>query len=499
MKPLAAPRAVLYFPHDPEGLTSAGAALARLGIEGYPADRWAALPERALRQDTLLIVAEVGVAEAPEALAALRAIRANEGSRGVLVALVAHEALAPSFLDEGAGVVQPAPLTPAGACTMLLRLARRGQEAPKGSPAAVLSGRVEQALARFKIYLGAAPGVGKTFAMLGEAHARLARGEDVLVGLVEAHGRQETLERLEGLPVLPRRTIAYKGAELREMDLDGLLARRPGLALVDELAHTNMPGSLNKKRYEDVNVLRLAGIPVVSTLNIQHVESLNNLVERLTGVKVRETVPDWVLQGADEVVLVDLPPEELQARLQAGKIYAPEKIGPSLSGFFTTYNLTALRELVLRELADRVDERLEAVRATLGKPEGAGIQDRLLVCVTPTPEGQRLVRRGARLADRLNGKLLVAHVEARPLAEAERAALEATFELAESLDAEIVKLRHPDPAEALARYALAGQITIMVLGETRLPRWKLIFGKTIFQELLDRTSAIDIVTVGAHA
>ncbi|MBO9539257.1 universal stress protein [bacterium] len=350
-----------------------------------------------------------------------------------------------------------------------------------------------------KLYVGAAPGVGKTYAMLREAHERAARGEDVVVGYVETHGRHETAVLLEGLELVPRLHLTYKGATLTEMDLDGVLARRPGLVLVDELAHTNAPGSLNAKRYEDVQLIRLAGIPVISTLNIQHIESLNDIIERITGIKVHETVPDSVLEDADELVLVDISPEALQERLRAGKIYAEDKVAQSLGNFFTTHNLTALREMVLREVADKVDERLEAVRADIGKAkEVAGIQERVLLCLTPTVQAQRLIRRGARLADRLNAELSVLFVEDRKPTEDEERILAQNFSLAETLEAESARIQAPDVGEAIARFATEHQITLILLGESRRSRFGALFKPPILDTILHATHDIDVVIVASQ-
>lgn len=505
MKSLANPRAVLYLP-EASAFEAMSEALRALSIEGYAADSLDACEQRAHRLDTLVVVIdarELG----PDALCAMIArIRKEPKTNDVLIAVVAAEHQAVRYESAGANVVQGPPLSPAAAWNLLLRLTRRPRRegdvtpaAPEADPLEVLRKRVSRRMAKLKIYIGAAPGVGKTVAMLHEATEMLSRDEDVAVAYMETHGRRDTEKALGALPVVPRRIVDYKGTTLEEMDLDAVLARRPALALVDELAHTNVPGSLNAKRFEDVNVLRLAGIPVISTMNIQHLESLNNVVERITGVRVRETVPDGILDEADEVVLVDLSPEALQKRLAAGKIYATEKVTQSLSNFFTTHNLTALRELVLRELADKVDERLEAVRADIGRKEGpTGIQDRLLVCVTPTDEAQRVIRRGSRLADRLKGILIVLYVETRPLSGDEARALDRLTTLAESLEAEVVRLRNPDAGEAIARYAAAHNVTMVLLGETQKPAWHAVFKRSVAQTILDKTANIDVVTVATH-
>ncbi|HEY9720688.1 MAG TPA: universal stress protein [Oscillatoriaceae cyanobacterium] len=507
MKALHHPRAVVYAPDAPS-LEPMLRALARLGIEGYAAPTLESVSERALRMDTLMVVVAVREHEQDAALATIADVRRAPKSKDVLIAALAQNGLGEKALAAGANVAQSGPLTLALAYTLLLRLARRPRLEDTATPPTaqtpddpheVLRRRVDRHMASLKIYLGASPGVGKTYAMLREGHELRNRGEDVVVGLIETHGRRETAEVVDGLEVQPRLDVPYKGVTLDEMDLDGLLTRNPAIALVDELAHTHAPGSLNKKRDEDVNVLRLAGIPVISTLNIQHLESLNDIVERITGIKVRETIPDTMLEEAEEVVLVDLSPEALQKRLQAGKIYAPEKITQSLSNFFTTHNLTALRELVLRELADKVDETLEEVRASIGKPAGpTGIQDRLLACITTAPDAQRIIRRGARLAARLSAELLVLHVETHSPSAAEERSLAASIELAESLEAEVVRLKHDDAAEAIARYATENKCTMILLGETHRPRVSLVFKKSIFELILDKTSNIDLVTVATH-
>ncbi|MBI6546473.1 MAG: universal stress protein [Cyanobacteria bacterium NC_groundwater_1444_Ag_S-0.65um_54_12] len=364
----------------------------------------------------------------------------------------------------------------------------------------VLAERIARMRGKLKIYMGAAPGVGKTFAMLREAHDLVARGAEVVVGVVETHGRAETQDQLARLEVLQKRLIPYKGTQLAEMDLDGIVKRHPAIVLVDELAHTNVPGSLNRKRYQDVELIRLAGISILSTLNIQHLESLNNLIERIAGVKVRETVPDHVLLEADEVALIDLPPEDLQLRLREGKIYAPDKITQALENFFTTHNLTALRELALRELADRVDLRLEEVRTALGRGEKpSGIQERVLACISASPDAGRVIRRAARMAARLNAELTVIHVAGEKSSAEDAKTLDEYLVLAESLDATFVTVKAVDIPEGIARYAQEAQSTVIVLGESHRPRWRKLLEPTIQDGILARTSNIDVLTVASRA
>ena len=261
---------------------------------------------------------------------------------------------------------------------------------------------------RLRIYLGAAPGVGKTYAMLSEAHRRRARGTDVVVGLVETHGREQTAAMLSGLEVVPTRSAEYRGARFEEMDLDAVLGRRPEVALVDELAHTNVPGSLHSKRWQDVQALLEAGIDVVSTLNIQHLESVNDVVEAITGVRQRETVPDAVVRAADQLELVDMSPEALRRRLAHGNVYRPEKVDAALGNYFRVGNLTALRELALLWVADRVDEGLERYRAEHGIQETWVARTRIVVALTGGAEGEALLRRGSLISGRSAGRALVA-------------------------------------------------------------------------------------------
>jgi two-component system sensor histidine kinase KdpD len=277
---------------------------------------------------------------------------------------------------------------------ILARIQREEREAGRG---------------HLRIYLGAFPGVGKTFAMLNEAHRRQTYGEDVVVGFVETHGRPNTEAQIAGLEVIPRKRVAYQGVVVEEMDVDAILKRHPQVCLVDELAHTNAPGSEREKRYEDVQVLLDAGIHVVSTMNVQHLESLNDTVETLTGIKVRETLPDSILDEADEVILIDLSPEGARARMEHGHIYPREQARAALNNFFRTENLSALRELALRRTAQEVDAQLdELMRET---HRGHEVEDRFLVLVDETPFARTLIRHAWRLAQALKAELLVAYVK----------------------------------------------------------------------------------------
>jgi two-component system sensor histidine kinase KdpD len=505
MKSLLVPRVVLMIPHEASYALMRDA-LRVIRLEGYRAESLAAATNMALRSDTLLVVFDA-TGQEPQALAnAITAIRAHDHSRTTLLVALGTSGQSESLRRAGADLATELPFTRASCFRVLNRLARipppteRAPATPSAleDPHAVFRRFASKARARLKIYLGAAPGVGKTFVMLREAQELTARNVKVVVGVVETHGRSETAKQLEGLTLFPRREIVYKGATLSEMDLEGLLAASPSLVLVDELAHTNVQGSVNQKRYEDVQLLTLAGIPVISTMNIQHLESLNNVIERITGVKVRETVPDNILEEAAEVVLVDISPEALQQRLRAGQIYSTDKISQSLANFFTTHNLTALRELVLRELADKVDLGLVAERNTLGREEPPGIQEVVAVAVSASPTAARVIRRAARLADRLNAPLAVITVQSGPLIEEDAKRVEAHLKLAESFEAQIAHRESQDVAQAIAEFAREIHATILVIGESRQSLWKTLIAKPFLQSLLEKTTNLDIVTVARH-
>lgn len=324
------------------------------------------------------------------------------------------------------------------------------------------------------VYLGAAPGVGKTFAMLGEAHRRRARGTDVVVGLVETHGRAATITQVGDLEVVPRRVVSHRDVELTELDVDAVIARAPQVALVDELAHTNAPGSRHRKRWQDVQDLLSAGIDVVTTVNVQHLESLTADVEAITGVRQRETVPDQVVRDADQIQLVDLSPQALRRRLAHGNVYRAEQIDASLSSYFRTGNLTALRELALLWLADRVDDALTRYRADHAIVGTWPARERIVVAVTGGPEGETLLRRGARIAQRAAGSELVAvHVLATDgLPSAPPAAIAASRELVESLGGTFHTVVGEDVASAVVDFAQGVNATMIVVGVSRHSRWR---------------------------
>ncbi len=320
-----------------------------------------------------------------------------------------------------------------------------------------------------RIYLGAAAGVGKTFAMLGEGHRRAERGADVVVAFVETHGRPQTAALLDGLEVIPRKKVSYRGATFEEMDLDAVLARNPQIALVDELAHTNVPGSRHQKRWQDVDELLDAGIDVISTVNVQHLESLNDVVQKITGVPQRETIPDAVVRAADQVELVDMTAEALRRRMAHGNIYPPEKIDASLTNYFRTGNLTALRELALLWLADKVDEGLQSYRAAHGIQGTWEARERVVVALTGGPEGDTLIRRAARIAARLSGgDLLAVHVsQSDGLTGADPGALAGQRRLVESLGGTYHQVVGDNVPDALLTFARAENATQLVLGASR--------------------------------
>jgi len=338
------------------------------------------------------------------------------------------------------------------------------------SPDALLAETRREGRGRLKIFLGAAPGVGKTYEMLSVARRRRAEGVDVVVGIVETHGRRETEALLENLPVVPRRRFPYRGREFEELNLDALLTRKPQVALVDELAHTNVPGSRHEKRYQDVEELLDAGIDVFTTLNVQHIESLNDLVERITGVKVRERLPNHVLETADEIELIDLPPEELTKRLREGKVYVPEEAQRAVDNFFSRGNLLVLRELAMRMAVERVDADLQSymqARAIEGPWPARG---RILVCIGADAQAERLIRLGKRIADRRQLPWTVLHVQtsrAEELAEQQRERLQLAFTLADQLGARAESIHGSSIANEVLAYAAARNITEIVVGRSR--------------------------------
>ncbi|HMJ78746.1 MAG TPA: ATP-binding protein [Iamia sp.] len=346
---------------------------------------------------------------------------------------------------------------------------------------------------RLRIYLGAAPGVGKTFAMLDEGWRRRERGTDVVVGWIDDHGRARTREQVRDLEVLPRARVTHRGATFEEMDLDALLARAPEVAIVDEYAHTNVPGSRHAKRWEDVEVLLDAGIDVISTVNVQHLESLNDTVEAITGVAQRETVPDAVVRAADQVELVDMTPEALRRRLAHGNVYAAEKVDAALGNYFREGNLGALRELALLWVADRVDESLHAYRERHGIVTVWEARERVMVALTGAPGGDRLVRRAARIAGRLKSPLVGVHVRRSDgLSSGSEVRLEHDKQLLADLGGRFVETTGDDVAEALVRTARTEDVSQIVLGASRRSRWAELTQGSVVNKVLRTSGAVDV-------
>jgi two-component system sensor histidine kinase KdpD len=377
-------------------------------------------------------------------------------------------------------------------------------EETRPSPDALLKAAQREARGKFKIFFGAAPGVGKTYEMLVAARRRKAEGVDVVVGVVETHGRVETEAQLAGLEVIPQRQVDYKGRMLEEMDLDALLARRPALVLVDELAHSNAPGSHHPKRYLDVHDLLAAGIDVYSTLNVQHVESLNDVVARITRIRVRETVPDSVVDAADEVELVDLTPADLIARLGEGKVYVRDHAKRALQHYFSPGNLTALRELALRRTAERVDDQMLSYMRehAITGPWGAG--ERVVVCVDPGPDAANTVRAAKRTADGLDAELIALYVETGRhalLGEAEQARLTEALRLAEQLGAEVVHVPGRSVVEEILAFARSRNATRVVVGKSRRSRWFELRHGSVVDELVRSGSglAVEVAPSGDKA
>ena len=355
---------------------------------------------------------------------------------------------------------------------------------------------------KLKVFFGAAPGVGKTYAMLEAARARRAEGVDVVVGWVETHGRRETEALLDGLEVMPRRQLSYRGKRLEEFDLEAALDRRPALILVDELAHTNAPGVRHAKRLGDVEELLASGIDVYTTLNVQHLETLNDVVAQITGVTVRETVPDAVLDRADEIELVDLPSEELRKRLAEGKVYIPEQAERAAENFFREGNLIALRELALRATADRVDVQMQRYRREHAVRETWPTAERVLVCIGASPYAMRLVRAARRMAARLRAEWMAVYVETPaqlPLPEADREQLEETMRLAEQLGAETVTLSGGDVVDEILAYARRRNVTKLVVGKPAEPRWRTLLRGSFVDRLVRGSGEIDVYVITGSA
>ncbi|MGA8036751.1 MAG: universal stress protein [Candidatus Acidiferrales bacterium] len=344
-----------------------------------------------------------------------------------------------------------------------------------------------------KLFLGYAPGVGKTFSMLSEAIRRASRGEDLVIGIVETHGRRGIAELASQLETVPRRMIDYKGTLFAEMDLEAIVARHPAVVLVDELAHTNIPGSKNRKRYEDVLELLDANVDVISTVNIQHIESIAPTVRAITGVAVRETVPDWVLQVSSETVMVDLTPEALQNRMKRGDVYGKEKVEQALGNFFRRGNLIALRELALRQVAEQVDRSLESYMEEKDIRESWAVRERIAVCISSNAKAQYLLARAARMARRMDAELYALHVDLdEDLTAQEEKSLQANMQFAESLGAKAVRLRGDSVADVTAKFVREKHVTQVIFGRSAIEGWRKLRYMNAINRFLSEAPAVDV-------
>jgi two-component system sensor histidine kinase KdpD len=345
----------------------------------------------------------------------------------------------------------------------------------------------------FKLFLGYAPGVGKTYNMLSEGIRRASRGEDVQVGLVETHGRKGIAELAARLENVPRQKLNYKGASFEEMDVDAIVARKPQVALVDELAHTNIEGSKHRKRYDDVLELLNANIDVLSTVNVQHIESLTPLVQQITGVPVRETVPDWVMQRVNEIVLVDLTPEALQTRMRRGDIYPVDRTERALGHFFQPKNLISLRELALQQVARAVDRSLESYLEKEGAAHSAAVRERIAVCASSNPAAQYLIARSARMAQRIDAELYVVYVDigADESPENQRT-LAQNIRFAENLGAQVVRVIGKNVAEEVAKVVRDKHITQVVFGRSAQSNWRRYLYLSAIHKFLRDAPAVDV-------
>jgi two-component system sensor histidine kinase KdpD len=360
----------------------------------------------------------------------------------------------------------------------------------------------ERGRGKLKIFLGYAAGVGKTFAMLEAAHQRRREGRDVVVGYIETHKRPETESMLAGLEILPRKTVEYHGIQLTEMDVDAVIARHPALVLVDELAHTNAQGSRHPKRYLDVEEVMDAGIDVYTTLNIQHLESLNDVVAQVTGVIVRETIPDHVIDEASEIEVIDLPPDELLTRLREGKVYIPDQAARAIQEFFRKGNLTALREMSFRRAAERVDDQMRSYMRTRAIPGVWPAGERLLVCISPSPYAEKIVRTARRMADELNADWFVIYVEVATKPELNRenrARIDEALRLAESLGAKARTIAGRSIEEAVLAYSQKHNVTKIIVGKPIRPRWREIITGSVVDRLMYASGDIDIYVISGKA
>ncbi len=384
---------------------------------------------------------------------------------------------------------------------LLDRYQLRDHPQPESGPGSNATTLPRSGRGHLRIYLGMAAGVGKTFAMLNEGRRRKGRGTDVVIGYVETHKRPLTEQQLGDLEIVPRKRLPYRGITMEEMDVDAVLARHPQVALVDELAHTNVPGSRHAKRHEDVEELLDAGITVVATVNIQHLEGLNDIIEAITGVRQRETLPDHVLDEADEVELVDISPEALRARLRHGNVYPPERAMQALDNDVSQSNLTALRELALRRTAEKTETQLEALMHGHGEEHasawGATATERVMVAFDARPHATELLRHGWRLAHALKAPLLAVTV-LRDAGASAQTALDRHIRLAEDLGAEVITVSGEDIVAALVRVARERHVTQLVIGQPSRARWQELLRGSVVNRLLRQPLGADVHVVTRH-
>jgi two-component system, OmpR family, sensor histidine kinase KdpD len=352
----------------------------------------------------------------------------------------------------------------------------------------------------FKLWLGYSPGVGKTYSMLSEAIRRHSRGEDVVIGVIETHGRKPIAELAARIETVPRKKLEYKGAQFEEMDVDAILARKPAVVVIDELAHTNIEGSKHAKRYEDVIELLDANIDVLSTVNVQHVESISPMVQRITGVIVRETVPDWVIQRAGEIVMADLTPEALQTRMRRGDIYPVDRAERALGNFFRRGNLIALRELALRTVAQQVDRTLETYRAQEHLESEPQVRERIVVSVSSNPAAQYLIARGGRMAHAIDAELYVVYIDmGQDTRDEDRRTLAENIRFAENMGATVVRLQGKDVATTLAKFVREKHITQVIFGRSATSGWRRYLYLSAVQRFLRNAPPVDVHIVTQEA
>jgi two-component system sensor histidine kinase KdpD len=353
----------------------------------------------------------------------------------------------------------------------------------------------------FKLFLGYAPGVGKTYNMLSEAIRRRERGEDIVIGVVETHGRPRTAELAEQLDHVPRKAIDYKGVIFEEMDVDAIIARRPQIVLIDELAHTNIEGSKHRKRYEDVLDVLAANIDVLATMNVQHIESVAPTVQSVTGIQIREVVPDWLVQRADEIVMADLTPEALQTRMRRGDIYGIDRAEKALANFFRRGNLIALRELALQHVTRAVDRTLTAYMDAKRIQENWAVRERVAVCISSNSASQMLIARGARIAEGVGGELFVLHIQDEDGTEkglAERSTLAANLDFARNLDAQVFLIPGKSIAHTAAEFVREKHITHIIFGRTVVSGWRKYLYYWAIQHFLKESPNVDVHIVTQH-